>query len=376
MLDVIRCAAVGTLAVAACALPLREAQSNIVVARGVELADLSLEQLANIVVTSASRREERLAAAPASIYVISADDIRRSGVTTYRRRCASRRICRSRAPTPTSTRSARAASTTCRQQAARADRRAHRLHAALLGRVLGRARRPARGHRAHRGDQRPGRDAVGRERRNGVINSSRPARTTQGALVTGARQPRARRRRRATAASSAQRPLPRLRQVLDARRPELDRRPTDRDGSEPAQAGFRVDWGATRRSRCRATSTAAISSRPRRWRDLAGVNVLARWRRARQTARASAVQAYYDRTSAISRATFREELDIFDVEFQHGFGRERAHAAVGAGYRHARDHIDNIAPAAFLPAGKTLDWGTCSRRTRSRSRRCSTSRWA
>jgi iron complex outermembrane receptor protein len=47
-----------------------------------DLADLSLEQLSAIEVTSVSRRPERLSDAPASIYVISAEDIRRSGVTT------------------------------------------------------------------------------------------------------------------------------------------------------------------------------------------------------------------------------------------------------------------------------------------------------
>jgi iron complex outermembrane receptor protein len=45
-----------------------------------DLADLSLEQLANIEVTSVSRRAERLSDAPASIYVITGDDIRRAGV--------------------------------------------------------------------------------------------------------------------------------------------------------------------------------------------------------------------------------------------------------------------------------------------------------
>src|SRR5688500_15999139 len=47
-----------------------------------QLADLPLEALANIEVTSVSRRAERLADAAASIYVITADDIRRAGVTS------------------------------------------------------------------------------------------------------------------------------------------------------------------------------------------------------------------------------------------------------------------------------------------------------
>ena len=46
------------------------------------LADLSLEQLSDIVVTSASRREQRVVDAPWSIYVITSEDIRRSGVRT------------------------------------------------------------------------------------------------------------------------------------------------------------------------------------------------------------------------------------------------------------------------------------------------------
>jgi iron complex outermembrane receptor protein len=46
------------------------------------LADLSLEQLGNIVVLSVSRREESLAEAPASIYVITSEEIRRAGVTS------------------------------------------------------------------------------------------------------------------------------------------------------------------------------------------------------------------------------------------------------------------------------------------------------
>ena len=44
-----------------------------------DLADLSIEELANIQVTSVSKRPERLQDAPAAVFVITADDIRRSG---------------------------------------------------------------------------------------------------------------------------------------------------------------------------------------------------------------------------------------------------------------------------------------------------------
>jgi iron complex outermembrane receptor protein len=46
------------------------------------LTELSLDELANIEVTSVSRYGESIATAPAAVFVITADDIRRSGVTT------------------------------------------------------------------------------------------------------------------------------------------------------------------------------------------------------------------------------------------------------------------------------------------------------
>ena len=49
---------------------------------GKELADLSLDELAGIQVTSVSKRQERLGDAPASIFVITREDIRRAGVVS------------------------------------------------------------------------------------------------------------------------------------------------------------------------------------------------------------------------------------------------------------------------------------------------------
>src|SRR6266850_4468440 len=49
--------------------------------RVADLADLSIEELGNIQITSVSRHAERLADAPAAIFVITREDIRRSGAT-------------------------------------------------------------------------------------------------------------------------------------------------------------------------------------------------------------------------------------------------------------------------------------------------------
>ena len=47
-----------------------------------DLADLSLEELANLDITSVTKQESALSVTPASLYVISASDIRHSGATT------------------------------------------------------------------------------------------------------------------------------------------------------------------------------------------------------------------------------------------------------------------------------------------------------
>src|SRR5687768_11954752 len=58
------------------------AQAAVQPMRVADLADLSLEQLAQVSVTSVTRRPERLAEVPASIFVITQEDIRRSGATS------------------------------------------------------------------------------------------------------------------------------------------------------------------------------------------------------------------------------------------------------------------------------------------------------
>ena len=47
-----------------------------------EFLDMDLAQLMNITVTSVAKKEQQLKDAPAAVYVITQEDIRRSGVTT------------------------------------------------------------------------------------------------------------------------------------------------------------------------------------------------------------------------------------------------------------------------------------------------------
>ena len=171
MMIVIRGAVVGTLAVAACALPLREARAEIVVARAVDLADLSLEELGDVVVTSVSRRKERLAAAPASIYVITRDDIRRAGVTSLPEALRlAPNLQVARADTNQYAISARGSNAVLANKLlVLIDGRV--VYTPLFSGVFWEAQdTSARGYRSHRGDQRSGATLWGANAVNGVIN--------------------------------------------------------------------------------------------------------------------------------------------------------------------------------------------------------------
>lgn len=75
LFEACRIGACGLLLAAACGAAPAQTRST-------QLAELSLEQLSDLVVTTVSRFDERLDQAAASVYVITADDIRRSGATT------------------------------------------------------------------------------------------------------------------------------------------------------------------------------------------------------------------------------------------------------------------------------------------------------
>lgn len=80
-----RAALLAAFAVLTMIVPFRTASAQgtlLADTRSASLADLTLEQLSNIVVTLVSRRNESLSDAAASVYVISAEDIRRSGVVS------------------------------------------------------------------------------------------------------------------------------------------------------------------------------------------------------------------------------------------------------------------------------------------------------
>ncbi len=92
--------------------------------------------------------------------------------------------------------------------------------------------------------------------------------------------------------------------------------------------------------------------------NFAGGNVLGRWSRVISDDSNMSLQLYFDRTYADEPAgagtTFGDALDTYDLDFQHHFSLDAGNQLTwGLGYRFTHDVVQNVAALSFLPA--TLD---------------------
>jgi iron complex outermembrane recepter protein len=130
------------------------------------------------------------------------------------------------------------------------------------------------------------------------------------------------------------------------------------DGWSKAQAGFRADWHfaadsvALQGDLYRATEdqvgTADLS--------VVGANLLTRWQHALANGSALQIQAYYDETQRINgNGGGAFVVSTYDVEIQHSIRLGSSQDIVwGAGTRLSRYDITNTATFRFLPANRTL----------------------
>ena len=126
------------------------------------------------------------------------------------------------------------------------------------------------------------------------------------------------------------------------------------------QMGFRMDWG-------RSADTLMLEGRAYNGsidqignedKSVSGAHVLARWARNLGNASGIELQAYYDKTKRTYPGVFNETLDVYNVDLQHRFRWGVNHDIVwGGGYRLARDDVTNSATTAFLPGRKDLTLG-------------------
>jgi iron complex outermembrane receptor protein len=331
------------------------------------LKALSVDQLLDLEVTSVSKRSEPLAGAAASIYVITAEALRRSGATTL----------------PEALRLAP------NLQVARIDAGQYAISARGFNNAIGNKLLVLVDGRTvytplFSGvfwDQQdlllqdverievisgPGATLWGANAVNGVINViTRQARDTSGTLLAaeyGESELGAALRYGKDFGSGAFR--------VYAKYSGLDR--SQRAGGIPldddwqrAQIGFRTDWDrdqdsftvqgdaydgeTSHRGFVGPFELTAIS--------VTGANVLGRWRRDLGDGDEFQLQAYVDHTERDDALFYRPTADIVDLDFQHSFGSGAHRVVWGGGYRHARDDIDPGFATIFVPSSRSLSWG-------------------
>jgi iron complex outermembrane receptor protein len=347
---------------------------------GSELLDLSIEELADLKITSASRVAESLRDTPASVFVITADDIRRSGVTSIPE------ALRLAPGVEVARRSAFEWSVTIRgfnsdlanKLLVLIDGRSvySPLFAGVFWDIQDTLLEDVERIEIVSG---PGGTMWGANAVNGVINIiTRRSSDTQGGYAE-------------MLGGNEERVIAGLRFGGDVGERGSARaylKYVDRDSSmgsdggqavddmHMARAGFRVDWDAARSDSFSvlgdvyAGETAGLFAGPftigtlpsgpfRDAVDLSGANVLGRWKRQLDDAAELQLQVYFDHTQRDIPDTYDERRDTLDVDFQHHLPLgARNDFLWGFTYRDTRDEIGNTLFASFdPPSRRVLQYG-------------------
>ncbi len=323
---------------------------------------LSLEQLAEIKISSVSKQEEQLVNAAASIYVITRDDIHNSGVTSIPealRLAPNLQVARLNSTNYAIT--ARGFNAVVSNKLlVLIDGRT--IYTPLFSGVFW--------------DQQdlilddierievisgPGGTLWGTNAVNGVINIiTRSAKDTQGALATawGGNFERAASVRYGGAFGETGSFR------VYAKGVELDE--TQRASGGPGldefdrvQAGFRMEWGD---ASDRYTVQGDVYEGNTQHRIIAepveveGSNLLMRWNRQLDNGSDIRVQVYWDHTKRVDEVLFQPEADIYDLEFQHTIPLSTHKILWGGGYRHGSDDVTPGYFSTFIPASRDLSW--------------------
>ncbi len=327
-----------------------------------ELRDMSIKDLANFDVSSVTKSAEALGQAPGAIYVITHDDIIRSGNITLP---GMLRL----APNLQVMRGGRGGLVvTARGLSGNAD--AQNFSNKLLVLIDGRSVYTPLYSGVYWDMQDllpedidrievisgPGATLWGANAVNGVINIiTRPAGATQGAYATAVAGNRTR--------DAGIRYGGRIGDTLNYRlyakaHRNLDTSSGVDDDSWRVQGGFQVDWAPTDVDRVMVQGDAYNGSRAQqgsRREDIVGRDILARWNRDGATSSLQ-IQAYYDHNGRKTRAGGgRFSVDTFDLDIQHSLAAGSAHRVVwGGGVRVNRYDIDGTPNITFKPDGRTL----------------------
>jgi len=340
------------------------------------LADLSLEELSSLPITSVSRQAEPLSEAPASVFVITADDIRHAGATNL----------------PEALRLApnlHVAQVSASQYTVGARGMNNAAGNKLLVLIDGRTVYTPLFSGVFWDQQDvvlediarievisgPGSTLWGLNAVNGVINViTQAASDTQGVLATatgGNRASGATVRYGGMAGANGHFRV--YGRYADTRHTINESGAGINDAWHKAQAGFRADWGQPGdrltlqgdvykgREGQPPPGTIEVTGVPMRLNTItiAGLNVLARLEHALDGGASLQAQAYVDHTERDVPGTFDDRLDLIDLQFQHALPAMGAHTLNwGAEYRYGMNEVINSDFVAFLPAKVHQVWGS------------------
>lgn len=343
------------------------------------LADLSFEELADIQITSVSKKPERLADAPASVFVITAEDIRRSGANSLPE------VLRLAPNLQVAQTSASGYAISARGLNGSNNSAPNKLLVLIDGRsiytpLFSGVFWDAQGVMLEDVERievisGPGGTLWGINAVNGVINViTRSAKDTQGRLAAvgaGTRGANGAFRYGGTIGDYGNYRI--YGKYADRKHTSKEDDSAVNDALHKAQVGFRADWdrsgeqvmvqgnaydGAEAQP---APGAISISGKdiPLGTVSFSGINLVSRWTRLLGAESNVSLQAYYDRTMRTVPPTFSEALDILDVQLQHTLQPIGMHAIVwGANYRYSMDRVTNSTYFAFLPASINQKWAS------------------
>lgn len=324
------------------------------------LADLSLEQLSNLEVTSAGKRGQRLSEVAASVYVIRGEDIRRSGATTLPEalRLAPNLFVARAGATQYAITARTGADVLSNKMLVLVDGRT--VYSPLFSGVFWEAQAmPIEDVDRIEVLSGSGGTLYGSNAFHGVINViTRSAQQTGGALVS-------------TTLGSDERVLTARYGVADegkgwrlyARRGEFDR--SDTEGGPPLQDASRRNSAGFRSDRGDADSLWTVDGQlfshrmedPQGQREYRGGHLLARYVRTEPGGARTQWQAYIDRFELDRTGYIADTLDTFDVEVQSLTKLPRGHLVLwGGGWRHQRDRATNRS-VSLVPPHRILNLG-------------------
>ena len=324
-----------------------------------DLAELSLEELMNIEVTSVSKKTERLSDAAAALFVITQEDIRRSGYTSIPeilRLAPNLQVARVDSSQYAIT--ARGFnSTTANKLLVLIDGRSvyTPLFSGVFWDVQDTLIEDIERIEVISG---PGGTLWGSNAVNGVINIiTRRSQDTRGGLVSlgaGTAERGAGVRYGAKVGENA---------TFRIYGKGFDRDNTTRgngtdveDAWKKGQLGFRTDWSrGSDALTLQGDGYTGTIDQVGDDKSISGANLLGRWNRTFQDGSALQVQGYFDRTRRVYPGTFGELLDTYDIEAQHRFQvGARQEITWGGGYRMMHDAVTNSVGLAFLPNVRPL----------------------